>query len=405
MPKDPERSFRARSAMNEAGFDALVLALPKNVLLLTGYWPILGTAIAVAHENGHITLVGPNDEAEYFESCGADNIIPFNPASLEKLTTALDVVREPMRKALVGLERATIGLENSPSTEEASYVAIQLYQSGLRELVQELLPNAVLRSADEVLARKRALLTPKEQAQLRTAAMIARDAYEIGAARLTEHTTEAEAAQYFQTPLWSQWRATSDRNSLRMGGRVSIMSGTRSGSAYGSFAMSSNKQLCQNELLLVHCNSYAGGYWTDITRTYFLGTPNKRVQAMYDALLEASRAGIAAVKAGVQAKEIDRAVRDCLAEDGFAKQFKHGTGHGVGFSAIDHRAYPRLHPMSPDILEVGMAMNIEPGIYFEEFGGMRQCDMVLVTQDGCEVLTPFHNTIDELIRKPIAKSL
>jgi Xaa-Pro aminopeptidase len=118
---------------------------------------------------------------------------------------------------------------------------------------------------------------------------------------------------------------------------------------------------------------------------------------MYEAILEASRAGIGAVRPGMNASEVDTAVRNVLSERGFGEQFKHGAGHGVGFSAIDHRAIPRLKPNSPDTLESGMIFNIEPGIYFEDYGGIRQCDMVLVTQAGAEVLTPFHDMIGSLV--------
>jgi Xaa-Pro aminopeptidase len=151
------------------------------------------------------------------------------------------------------------------------------------------------------------------------------------------------------------------------------------------------------DLVLTHCNSTVDGYWTDITRTYSIGEPTADVRAMYDALLRASLAGIACVKPGARGAEIDSAVRNSLERDGFAAAFKHGTGHGVGFAAIDHRAKPRVRPHSPDVLEPGMIFNIEPGIYIDGVGGMRQCDMVLCTPDGAEVLTPFHNTIEQLM--------
>ena len=81
---------------------------------------------------------------------------------------------------------------------------------------------------------------------------------------------------------------------------------------------------------------------------------------------------------------------------GFTKEFRHPTGHSVGFVAIDHNAPPRLHPMSPDVLETGMVFNVEPGIYIEGYGGMRHCDVVAVTETAYEVLTPFQLDVDEL---------
>ena len=81
---------------------------------------------------------------------------------------------------------------------------------------------------------------------------------------------------------------------------------------------------------------------------------------------------------------------------GFAKEFRHATGHGVGFSAANHDAIPRIHPKSKDLLEEGMTFNVEPAAYFDGYGGMRHCDVVAVTSTGVEVLTDFQNTAASL---------
>ena len=99
---------------------------------------------------------------------------------------------------------------------------------------------------------------------------------------------------------------------------------------------------------------------------------------------------------GVRAADVDAAAREVLASRGFGALFKHSTGHGVGFAAIDAGAQPRLHPASPDVLAAGMVCNVEPAIYIDGYGGIRHCDVVAVTEHGCEVLTPFHATVTEL---------
>lgn len=86
-----------------------------------------------------------------------------------------------------------------------------------------------------------------------------------------------------------------------------------------------------------------------------------------------------------------------MKEHGFEEEFRHATGHGVGFAAINHNAPPRIHPKSRDILQPGMVFNIEPGIYIEGVGGMRHCDMVVVTEKGAEVLTPFQRNLDDFV--------
>jgi Xaa-Pro aminopeptidase len=118
---------------------------------------------------------------------------------------------------------------------------------------------------------------------------------------------------------------------------------------------------------------------------------------MYNAISAASKAALSAVRPGTKAAEVDTAARDVLEKRGFGPHFKHSTGHGVGFSAIDANANPRLHPKSQDTLEIGAVFNVEPAIYFEGYGGIRHCDMVTVTPSGVELLTPFQCCTDELV--------
>jgi len=118
---------------------------------------------------------------------------------------------------------------------------------------------------------------------------------------------------------------------------------------------------------------------------------------MYEAVFEARRAALEMVRPDVPASEVNRAARDVMTQHGLGDEFKHPTGHGVGFAAINHLARPRLHPASDDLLEPGMVFNVEPGAYLSGYGGFRHCDMVVVTESGCEVLTPFQTVQEELL--------
>jgi Xaa-Pro dipeptidase len=174
------------------------------------------------------------------------------------------------------------------------------------------------------------------------------------------------------------------------------MSGPNSAEAYAAYQRSRAREIQCGDLVLIHCNSYLNGYWTDITRTFCLGPVDERKQRMYEAIFAAREAALGAIRPGVKAADVDRAARVVIGDYGFAKAFKHGLGHGVGFAAINHNAIPRLHPASEDILQPGMIFNIEPAVYFNGFGGIRHCDMVLLTEHGPEVLTPFQSTLESL---------
>ena len=151
------------------------------------------------------------------------------------------------------------------------------------------------------------------------------------------------------------------------------------------------ERLKGNELLLIDMGACQDGYTSDMTRMLFLGKPSRKIKAMHDAVLEAQLAAISAVRPGVTAQHVDRAAREALKPAGLDKAFIHSTGHGLGLEI--HEA-PRLGKKDKTLLQAGMVITIEPGAYVEGFGGIRIEDTVLVTTNGCEVLTP---TSKELI--------
>ena len=176
------------------------------------------------------------------------------------------------------------------------------------------------------------------------------------------------------------------------------MSGPRSAQAGGSYARTAARELRSGDLVLIHCNSYVDGYWTDMTRTYCLGEPDTRQRAMYEAVLAARAAALAALRPGVLAATVDRAARDVIEARGFGPYFPHGLGHNVGFAgAVTANYPPHVSSTSQDRLESGMVFNIEPAIYIEGYGGIRHCDVVTLGDTGAELLTPFQAGLDELI--------
>ena len=139
------------------------------------------------------------------------------------------------------------------------------------------------------------------------------------------------------------------------------------------------------EVLLIDMGASLAGYCSDMTRVVHLGKPTKRIRDLYAAVLEAQLAGIHAVRAGTTAGAVDSATRKVLKKHKLDKAFIHSTGHGLG---LEIHESPRLGKNDPTPLAAGMTVTIEPGAYIEGFGGIRIEDTVLVTENGCEVLTP-----------------
>ena len=150
-------------------------------------------------------------------------------------------------------------------------------------------------------------------------------------------------------------------------------------------AQPTQQKAAVNELLLIDMGSCQDGYMSDMTRMLFLGRPNSRVRGIYRAVLNAQLAAIAAVRPGVTAGQVDHKARQVLESEGLGKEFVHSTGHGLG---LEIHELPRLGKKDPTRLEAGMVITIEPGAYVRGFGGVRVEDTVLVTNNGCEVLTP-----------------
>jgi Xaa-Pro aminopeptidase len=108
---------------------------------------------------------------------------------------------------------------------------------------------------------------------------------------------------------------------------------------------------------------------------------------------EARRAGIAAVRPGAKATDVDAAARGVIENAGFGKDFGHGLGHGIGLEV--HESI-RLSSISKDVLKPGMVFTIEPGVYLPGWGGVRIEDDVLVTRDGCEVLSTLSRDLEQV---------
>lgn len=137
------------------------------------------------------------------------------------------------------------------------------------------------------------------------------------------------------------------------------------------------------------------GYCVDLTRTVQLGASSDALRPMFAAVAEAQRAAIAAVRPGARPSAVDAAARNVLQRHGLGEAFGHGTGHGLGLEVHEDPRVSRPVPGVPDDpLEPGMVFTIEPGAYVAGLGGVRIEDDVLVTADGCEVLTECPQLFD-----------
>ena len=136
--------------------------------------------------------------------------------------------------------------------------------------------------------------------------------------------------------------------------------------------------------VIIDVGALVDGYHSDMTRSFVVGDPTPLQRELYELVLAAQLAGLATVGPGVPTKEVDLACRSLIAEAGYGEWFSHGTGHGVGLLIHED---PFQNATSEAILQVGDVVTVEPGVYREGFGGIRVEDLVVVTREGCRVLT------------------
>lgn len=391
MKPDHDRINRISSAVAGANLDLLVCSLASNVLLLTGYWPVVGTSIAIATRGGKIALLAPEDEAELARRGWADPVRTFKPSPLDELEALPEVVFQPLQALInelgTGRGATRIGCDAASANEPATYAAMNIYGAELSRLLHKAAPGAHITGARKLLARLKAVLTSREIERVRLACRIAGEAFNAVARELRPGIEEIEIAARIEALLSTIGAGIPGVQ--RAGGFAWCMSGPNSAEAAAAYARSRARKIERGDLVLVHCNSYVDGLWTDITRTFVAGDPNTRQLKIQQAIAAARSAALNAIQPGARAAEVDGSARRILAEHGFGKEFKHSTGHGVGYVAIDANALPRLHPKSPDVLATGMVFNVEPAIYIDGYGGARHCDTVAVAHEGVEVLSDF----------------
>lgn len=169
-----------------------------------------------------------------------------------------------------------------------------------------------------------------------------------------------------------------------------VASGARSALPH---ARPSAKRLRKNELVVLDLGAILASYCSDMTRTVFLGRAPSRVRQWYRAVQEAQAAGVNAVRAGATCGQVDAAARDVLGKAGLDNHFIHSTGHGLGLEVHEE---PRIARGQKVRLELGNVITIEPGVYFENVGGIRIEDDVVVQAGKGEVLTRVTRDLIEL---------
>jgi Xaa-Pro aminopeptidase len=234
----------------------------------------------------------------------------------------------------------------------------------------------------ELIARRgvveslRVVKEPQEVEAIRRATEVTNQAYEL----LIE---EPFAGRTEKQLVWRMTQLFHECGADDVAFPVDIAAGPTAASPH---AEPGDRVVEEGELVLVDAGAKLDGYCSDCTRTFAVGEVSESMRDVYELVREAEQAGLDAVRAGGSGRDADAAARTVITDAGYGESFGHGLGHGVGL--LVHEA-PALRPESEDVLAAGNVVTVEPGIYLSGVAGVRIEDLVVVTEEGCEVLTTF----------------
>jgi Xaa-Pro aminopeptidase len=241
--------------------------------------------------------------------------------------------------------------------------------------LRDLLPDRVeLVMVDGLVERLRAVKEPGEVERMRAAAQLADQAFHEMLADGLAGRAERDVALALEVTM------------RKLGAEQVSFTPIVAGGPRGALphADPGERAIKRGQLVVIDWGAQVDGYCSDCTRTLAVGEPIQPAQDVYALVLEAQLAGLAAVRSGAECRQVDGAARDIIVRAGYGEQFGHGLGHGVG---LDIHEGPRLGQGAEGSLDVGNAVTVEPGIYLPDQFGVRIEDLVVVREEGCEVLT------------------
>jgi Xaa-Pro aminopeptidase len=367
-----EQARRTNEVLRRAGVNAAVLSSIPSVAYTAGYWPswemwpgynpyVPDPAVCCAWPDREPVLLLPN----YYEPYGHAVAGEVGLFPTYSYTEPLDQVRE-LGKAIGGRLGPTVGrLGYEPRTLPAAVKAAIESQTSVGEWID----------VSDELEQARVVKLPEEIEAIRRASRLADLIQQTVKERVEPGRREIDVANDAVAAAWgSEGRRFAILVQLSTGPATAAMGGWEPG----------DRVINEGDLICTDTAPWLDGYWSDTCNAVIVGEPTSRHQEIFSIVNEALQAGIAAAKPGVESHVVDEACRSVVRAAGF--DYPHHSGHGLG---VAHTEPPRITPDSTEVIEEGMVLALEPGVYIEGWGGFRHEHVFVVRAEANEVLTRF----------------
>ncbi len=342
---------KLRQQLKGEQLDALLITNGYNRRYMTGFTGTAGVALITAQDAVFIT------DFRYTEQANAQ-IQDFQIVQHAGSITA-EVANQVEKRGIKAL-----GFEKDAMT----YGEFEQYQAAVKA---DFIP------VSGIIEKIRLIKTPEEINIIKVACEIADNAFTHILDFIKPGKTELEVSNELEFFMRKQGATSSSFD-------IIVASGLRSALPHG---VATDKVIEQGDFVTLDFGALYNGYISDITRTIAVGQPSEKLVEMYNVVLESQLLALEKVGPGMTGKEADAIARDYLTSKGYGEAFGHSTGHGIGLEVHEG---PGLSFRGETVLEPGMTVTIEPGVYLPGIGGVRIEDDILITESGNEKLT--HST-------------
>ncbi|MDR2763157.1 MAG: Xaa-Pro peptidase family protein [Planctomycetaceae bacterium] len=351
------------SRLREKRLDVFLVTNPVNIRYLTGFTG--GEGYLCLSKGGATLISDPRYEIQICEECRDIDVQICHLGEHYKVINSFIVSNKSGGKLGVESESMTVREYNKivEALPKIEIVPVNEFVAELRQIKDQIEIEAICRAIDSAY----------------NAFVDIRNKVSWSVSKVVK---SAERAAMIETELRDELEYRMRKHGASEKSFASIVcSGKRAAMAHG---IPGDYDITKEQLLLIDWGAIVNGYMSDLTRVLILKPTSIKLKKIYNIVLKAQAEAIKAIKAGKECKEIDAIARNIIADHGYGKNFGHGLGHSLGLEIHEN---PRFNLKDNTILKAGMVMTVEPGIYIKNWGGIRIEDDILVTKNGCEILS------------------